>query len=346
MLPIGANSRAAGKGVRGKAPICCSIVILTANRRPLERSDAPFLHNPWHRGPEARWMPYAPLRRRRRPLREYGKAPPSSRSRPRPKSPKEVTMECELYDKNEKGICLCRLCPRRCTILPSQRGWCRTRWNDHGTLKALTYGLVTSAALDPIEKKPLSYFHPGSVILSLGSWGCNMNCLFCQNYEISQKEPESRKVSPQDVLRLARALTAEGNIGVAWTYNEPTLSFEFIRDTAPLIREAGLMNVMVSNGFISSEALDVLLPLIDAWNIDLKGWNPDFYKNICGAAGNPVQETIRKAAALSHVELTNLVIPDENDNPREFEEMARWIGSLSPACLLYTSDAASSAPVS
>jgi len=194
-------------------------------------------------------------------------------------------MECELYDKNEKGICTCRLCPRRCRILPSQRGWCRTRWNDHGTLKALTYGLVTSAALDPIEKKPLSYFHPGSVILSLGSWGCNMNCLFCQNYEISQKEPESRKVSPQDVLRLARALTAEGNIGVAWTYNEPTLSFEFIRDTAPLIREAGLMNVMVSNGFISSEALDVLLPLIDAWNIDLKGWNPDFYKNICGAAG-------------------------------------------------------------
>lgn len=244
-------------------------------------------------------------------------------------------MECELYDKNEKGICLCRLCPRRCRILPSQRGWCRTRWNDHGTLKALTYGLVTSAALDPIEKKPLSYFHPGSVILSLGSWGCNMNCLFCQNYEISQKEPESRKVSPQDVLRLARALTAEGNIGVAWTYNEPTLSFEFIRDTAPLIREAGLMNVMVSNGFISSEALDVLLPLIDAWNIDLKGWNPDFYKNICGAAGNPVRETIRKVAALSHVELTNLVIPDENDNPREFEEMARWIGSLSPAIPLH-----------
>ena len=244
-------------------------------------------------------------------------------------------MECELYDKNEKGICLCRLCPRRCTILPSQRGWCRTRWNDHGTLKALTYGLVTSAALDPIEKKPLSYFHPGSVILSLGSWGCNMNCLFCQNYEISQKEPESRKVSPQDVLRLARTLTAEGNIGVAWTYNEPTLSFEFIRDTAPLIREAGLMNVMVSNGFISSEALDVLLPLIDTWNIDLKGWNPDFYKNICGAAGNSVRETIEKAAALSHVELTNLVIPDENDNPREFEEMARWIGSLSPAIPLH-----------
>lgn len=244
-------------------------------------------------------------------------------------------MECAFYDKEEGGACRCRLCPRRCRILPSQRGWCRTRWNDHGTLKALTYGLVTSAALDPIEKKPLAYFHPGAVILSLGSWGCNMNCAFCQNFEISQKEPESRKVSPDDVLRLARALTAEGNIGVAWTYNEPALSFEFIRNTAPLIKEAGLMNVMVSNGFISKEALEALLPLIDAWNIDLKGWHPDFYKTICGAARNPVLETIQRAHEVSHVELTNLVIPKENDDPQCFEDMVRWIGSLSPAIPLH-----------
>lgn len=244
-------------------------------------------------------------------------------------------MESAFYDKEEGGICRCRLCPRRCRILPSQRGWCRTRWNDHGTLKALTYGLVTSAALDPIEKKPLAYFHPGAVILSLGSWGCNMNCAFCQNFEISQEEPESRKVSPDDVLRLARALTAEGNIGVAWTYNEPALSFEFIRDTAPLIKEAGLVNVMVSNGFISKEALEALLPLIDAWNIDLKGWHPDFYKTICGAARNPVLETIQRAHEVSHVELTNLVIPKENDDPQCFEDMIRWIASLSPAIPLH-----------
>lgn len=244
-------------------------------------------------------------------------------------------MECAFYDKEEGGVCRCRLCPRRCRILPSQRGWCRTRWNDHGTLKALTYGLVTSAALDPIEKKPLAYFHPGAVILSLGNWGCNMNCAFCQNFEISQKEPESRKVSPKDVLRLARALTTEGNIGVAWTYNEPALSFEFIRDTAPLIKEAGLVNVMVSNGFISKEALEALLPLIDAWNIDLKGWHPDFYKTICGAARNPVLETIQRAHEMSHVELTNLVIPKENDDPQCFEDMVRWIGSLSPAIPLH-----------
>lgn len=195
-------------------------------------------------------------------------------------------------------------------------------------LKTLTYGLITSAALDPIEKKPLAWFHPGSRILSLGSWGCNMNCTFCQNFEISQKEAESRKLSPEKVLRLAQSLTVEGNIGVAWTYNEPSLSLEFIRDTAPLIKKAGMVNVMVSNGFISSEALDILLPLIDAWNIDLKGWDLDFYRNICGAARKPVLETIQRTVGKSHVELTNLVIPGKNDDPATFEEMVKWIRSL------------------
>lgn len=237
-------------------------------------------------------------------------------------------MESILYDKKENGVCICRVCPRQCRILPSRKGWCRTRWNDHGLLKTLTYGLITSVALDPIEKKPLAWFHPGSRILSLGSWGCNMNCTFCQNFEISQKEAESRKLSPEKVLRLAQSLTVEGNIGVAWTYNEPSLSLEFIRDTAPLIKKAGMVNVMVSNGFISSEALDILLPLIDAWNIDLKGWAPDFYRNICGAARRPVLETIQHTVGKSHVELTNLVIPGKNDDPATFEEMVKWIRSL------------------
>lgn len=237
-------------------------------------------------------------------------------------------MESILYDKKENGVCICRVCPRQCRILPSRKGWCRTRWNDHGMLKTLTYGLITSAALDPIEKKPLAWFHPGSRILSLGSWGCNMNCTFCQNFEISQKEAESRKLSPEKVLRLAQSLTVEGNIGVAWTYNEPSLSLEFIRDTAPLIKKAGMVNVMVSNGFISSEALDILLPLIDAWNIDLKGWDLDFYRNIRGAARKPVLETIQRTVGKSHVELTNLVIPGKNDDPATFEEMVKWIRSL------------------
>lgn len=122
-------------------------------------------------------------------------------------------MESILYDKKENGVCICRVCPRQCRILPSRRGWCRTRWNDHGMLKTLNYGLITSAALDPIEKKPLAWFHPGSRILSLGSWGCNMNCTFCQNFEISQKEAESRKLSPEKVLRLAQSLLWRETLG-------------------------------------------------------------------------------------------------------------------------------------
>ena len=237
-------------------------------------------------------------------------------------------MESAYYTKEEGGSVLCGLCPHRCRIPPSGRGWCRTRWNDHGQLKVLTYGLVTSAALDPIEKKPLAFFHPGSRILSLGSWGCNMCCAFCQNWEISQKEPESRKVTPDQVLRLARALQAEGNIGVAWTYNEPSLSFEFIRDTAPLIKEAGMVNVMVSNGYIEEKPLEDFLPYIDAWNIDLKSWDPKFYRAICGAGRDDVLRTIQMASKVSHVELTNLIIPGENDDLDQMEHMAAWIASV------------------
>lgn len=239
-------------------------------------------------------------------------------------------MEAAYYEKKENGACLCRLCPRHCLIQPSRRGWCRTRWNDHGTLKTLTYGLVASAALDPIEKKPLAFFHPGSLILSLGSWGCNMACQFCQNWEISQREPETRKMTPGQVLRLAVFLQGEGNIGVAWTYNEPTLSFEFIRDTAPLIHKAGMVNVLVSNGFIEEAPLHDLLPLIDAWNIDLKAWDPEFYRSICGAFIDPVKRTIREAAAVSHVEVTCLVIPGKNDSVQDMKEMAGWLSSISP----------------
>ena len=155
-----------------------------------------------------------------------------------------------------------------------------------------------------------------------------MCCAFCQNWEISQKEPESRKVTPDQVLRLARSLEAEGNIGVAWTYNEPSLSFEFIRDTAPLIKEAGMVNVMVSNGYIEEKPLEDFLPYIDAWNIDLKSWDPKFYRAICGAGRDDVLRTIQMASKVSHVELTNLIIPGENDDLDQMEHMAAWIASV------------------
>lgn len=183
---------------------------------------------------------------------------------------------------------------------------------------------------DPIEKKPLYRFHPGSAILSLGSWGCNFTCPFCQNWQISQQEAPFRELTPEQALALARHYRADGSIGLAYTYNEPTLSYESIIQTARLVHEAGLVNVMVSNGYIEKEPLQALLPYIDAWNIDLKGFSQDFYQSLCGASLQPVLDTIEAAAAVSHVEVTTLVIPGENDDPAQMDAEARWLASISP----------------
>lgn len=185
-------------------------------------------------------------------------------------------------------------------------------------------------ALDPIEKKPLYRFHPGSAILSLGSWGCNFTCPFCQNWQISQQEAPFRELTPEQALALARHYRADGSIGLAYTYNEPTLSYEFIIQTARLVHKAGLVNVMVSNGYIEKEPLQALLPYIDAWNIDLKGFSQDFYQSLCGASLQPVLDTIEAAAAVSHVEVTTLVIPGENDDPAQMDAEARWLASILP----------------
>jgi pyruvate formate lyase activating enzyme len=238
-------------------------------------------------------------------------------------------MEAAYYTKGEKGTAYCALCPRHCVIPVGRRGFCQTRWNDHGVLKARTYGLVSSAALDPIEKKPLAYFHPRSKILSFGSVGCNMCCPFCQNWQISQEEPATRKITPDQAVRMAIELKKEGNIGIAWTYNEPSLSFEFIRDTAPLIHEAGMVNVMVTNGFIEAAPLSDLLPWIDAWNIDVKTWDSNQYCQLGGSL-ETVKRTIEKAQASSHVEITSLIVPGENDSVDMMKEEALWIASLSP----------------
>ena len=212
-------------------------------------------------------------------------------------------MEAVFYERNTDGSIVCHLCPHECQIPLNHRGWCRTRLNDHGLLRAVTYGMCTSAALDPIEKKPFAHFHPGSRILSIGSMGCNMCCPFCQNWEISQAEPAFRRMTPKDVLDLAISTRKEGNIGVAYTYNEPLLSYEFIRDTAPLIKEAGMVNAMVTNGCVNEEPLTALLPLIDAWNIDLKTWDPELYRS-WGGDLSTVKRTIVRASEVSHVEIT------------------------------------------
>ena len=239
-------------------------------------------------------------------------------------------MEAAYYKRGSDQVIQCQLCPHHCHIREGETGFCRTRKNEDVTLLALNYGQCTSLALDPIEKKPFRYFHPGSQILSTGSWGCNLTCTFCQNWRISQGSPSWQELSPRRAAHLARSLKERDNIGLAYTYNEPSVTYEWIRDTAPLIREAGLYNVMVTNGYIEDAPLQSLLPLIDAWNIDLKSWNDDFYRRICQGTLSPVLHTIEKTAAVSHVEVTCLILPGVNDNPENMVSLASWLASIRP----------------
>jgi pyruvate formate lyase activating enzyme len=197
-------------------------------------------------------------------------------------------------------------------------------------LTSLNYGQCTSAALDPVEKKPLRRFHPGHQILSLGSWGCNLACSFCQNWQISQEQAIFQEITPQEAVSLALREKKNDNIGLAYTYNEPTVWYEFISHTAPLIHAAGLLNVMVTNGYIEEKPLQALLPYIDAWNIDLKAFQDKFYYTLCKGTLAPVLRTIRLAAASSHVEVTTLIIPGENDRIDDMDREAAWLASISP----------------
>lgn len=219
-------------------------------------------------------------------------------------------------------------------------GFCRARENVDGTIVDRNYGLITSLALDPIEKKPLRRFHPGSMILSAGSFGCNLRCPFCQNAAISQVGEEAArwKVTPRELLQLALEYKEKaGNIGVAFTYNEPLVGYEYVRDCAKLLKEQGLATVLVTNGMIDPAAWQALLPLIDAANIDLKGFTPDFYKWLQGDL-ETVKTNIKAAVeAGCHVEVTTLIIPGRNDSDEEMEREAAWLASLSPELPLHLS---------
>lgn len=228
----------------------------------------------------------------------------------------------------------CRICPHRCVLAEGAVGRCRARIARGGEVVPLNYGLITSFALDPIEKKPLARFHPGSTVLSVGSFGCNLSCPFCQNASIAQAGRDDvpwREVGPEELVAQARRLRGAGCIGIACTYNEPLVGFEFVRDCAALAHEAGLANVLVSNGMIRSEPLRELAPLIDAANIDLKGFSQGFY-DLVGGDYATARRTIETLAALPtcHLEVTTLVIPGLNDDPAAVEETARWLASLDP----------------
>ncbi|NLT93929.1 MAG: AmmeMemoRadiSam system radical SAM enzyme [Clostridia bacterium] len=238
--------------------------------------------------------------------------------------------------KKDKDVVQCVLCPHGCVITPGNRGICRVRYNNNGTLESLNYGLCTALALDPIEKKPLYNFYPGSKILSVGTFGCNLKCSFCQNWTIAHGEnPPVYEVTSLELADLAQKHKAEGNIGLAYTYSEPLMWYEFVLETAKEVSNKGLKNVLVSNGYINEEPLQELLPFIDAANIDVKGYNDTFYPKMCKGKLEPVKKTVALLAPHCHVEVTTLVIPGENDKVEEIEELARWLSTVSPEVTLH-----------
>lgn len=238
--------------------------------------------------------------------------------------------EAMLYEKLENGKVHCFLCPRHCHILPDKAGYCGVRKNEGGILYTLIYGKVSSINLDPIEKKPLFHFHPGSKCLSLGTLGCNMRCIHCQNWEIAhvtdvKADDGTELISPERSIEVALESGAEG---IAWTYNEPTIWFEYTFDSAKLAKAKKLYTVYVTNGYITAEALDTIGPYLDAFRVDLKGFTKDFYQKL---ARVPNFETILEATKRAkdkwnmHVEIVTLVIPGWNDDEKQLKDIAAWI---------------------
>ena len=228
----------------------------------------------------------------------------------------------------------CGVCFRHCKIAEGRLGFCGGRIAREGRVEAYNYGRITSLALDPIEKKPLARFFPGSRILSVGSFGCNLRCPFCQNHEISWSAQAralaktAETVSPEVLVGLALETRSRGNIGLAFTYNEPLIGYEFVRDTAALAKREGLKNVMVTNGTAELAVLEELSPVIDAMNIDLKGFTDRYYSQVLGGDRGQVLTFIEAAAESCHVELTTLIVPGENDSEAEMRELSRWVSRL------------------
>lgn len=297
--------------------------------------------------------------------------------------------EALYYEKLDNGRVRCLLCPHRCMLPPGRTGFCRVRRNRGGTLYSLNYSCAASVALDPIEKKPLYHFHPGSLILSAGTFGCNFKCSWCQNWTIahgddriaasgdkavsatrqnkegtgnetapefdntgsdceSQDDPDLGGISassydwrnaveltPEGLAGLATEYARMGSIGVAYTYNEPTVWYEFVLETSRLVKEQGLVNVLVTNGFIAAEPLNELLEYTDAMNIDVKAFTEEFYNRYCKGSLEDVKKTVELAAHRCHVEITTLIIPGLNDSPEETGRLAEWLSGIDPDIVLH-----------
>lgn len=240
-------------------------------------------------------------------------------------------------------MAVCSVCFRHCDISEGKLGFCGARSCSDGKVTAANYGRITSLALDPVEKKPLHRFYPGSMIISAGSYGCNLRCPFCQNYQISWSEEAMRQaeqaeyIPPEELARIAEAYRSRRNIGVAFTYNEPLVGWEYIKDTAALVHENGMKNVIVTNGTADVSVLRELAQYVDAMNIDLKGFTDRYYSEVLGGDRRMVMTFIEEAAKICHVELTTLIIPGENDTEDEMREMTEWISGIDRQIPLHVS---------
>lgn len=231
------------------------------------------------------------------------------------------------YRVHNANTIACLLCPRACLLKEGEYGSCQVRHVEHFELVTDTYGKITALANDPIEKKPLYHFYPGSRILSIGTFGCNFACTFCQNWRISQGKPPTQDLS---IRNLVRAAGQDSSIGVAFTYNEPSIWYEYITDAAPELKQKGHKVVLVTNGYIQPEPLEELLPFVDAMNIDLKSSRDDFYKHFCGGRLAPVLETIRRANASpnTHVEVTHLIVTGQNDRKEQIHDLINLVADI------------------
>ena len=237
-----------------------------------------------------------------------------------------VPKEASFYTKLKNKIVQCQLCPRGCVITPGKRGYCRIRENQDGTLVSLSFGKPVSIHVDPIEKKPLFHFLPGKTAFSVATAGCNLNCKFCQNWEISQAKPEDLQSSPLSPEELVAKAKASGAPVIAYTYTEPTIFYEYMLETAKLAHAQGLRNIMHSNGYINEKPLRQLAQYLDAANIDLKGFSDEYYAKLCEGTLAPVLRTlvVLKEEGV-HIEITNLVLSGFNDDETNIRKMCVWI---------------------
>jgi len=230
-----------------------------------------------------------------------------------------------FFRKEDKKV-VCEICPNFCVMKDGQKGVCLNRKNENGELVSTTYGKVTAIAMDPIEKKPLYHLFPGKKILSIGTYGCSLGCIFCQNCEISQNETFTQDYSIDDLISICKK---NNSFGIAYTYNEPLIWYEFVLDCSKRVKEEGLYNIFVTNGYINEKPFEKLLPYIDGINIDLKSMSPDFYKKAAKGKLEPVKKTIKKSYGNAVLEITNLLITDLNDSEEEMNEMVDWIADIS-----------------